>query len=1035
MIRKLTRFRTVVTALALAAAVCGFAQSPIITGIGLSGSPTVLDTLVFEGDAVNVICSFFTGPEWTVENIGFRADSLGWMRLHFYDVFSPVGSPLASSTVLLSELAVDTLTDRLTFRLQLSGVVNPYVRSLQIEMALFSRDVLGRTAISEPKTSHAPVGLSLPAQQSVDALHATYLAFLDVYTFPPVLSEPVSGSTIARRFDLHYNLPEPAYPRTLTLVFRKTAAGSPEAPHTLRLRDLSAGSDKVLSLDAAALMDTSLFDSLGGAPQLTHQALYRITMSYQDIFRNALAADTLDSIRLDLRVESPLLFEPRLGSFTHDSTVRVIYQLGEAPDTVWLTFAEDTSYSEFTGRVHDSLAPHILTLDTSLYRLDVVSFFLDGRNIGSNSPYVEFSNRGADDRLVSQCLYRVTLSCGDTIGNENASASNGGYIWPVDLTTIPPRLLEPRSSIHFNENLRVVFEMSETPLPGSVYAYFFALPPEADPGHPHRTYLRNITTGFTTLDLNCTQLNYSPMVDSVVGGGTPEQNNTLVDGVGYLLRVYCRDSLGNAETWSDLANILFDNHTEPAVINTPQEGDTLGRADVLLRYELPEPAPPASLRAVLERTGGVEDPASPHTLFLSDRSPGANKTVTLRPSALAASTGVDSVQGGAALISRAIYRLKIECRDTLLNPWASSSVGNLVYPSGTVIRADGARLGAGIPIPAGARVPAFRVSLRTEGGESLFLGLRLRVDGSLSPSDLVVFQTRLWVSADTVLDAQDVQLDRLFTWAGGDILFDGFASPLSENMVHFIVSLDFSATANPVHQFNLMVTGPPSINCGTDPVLAAHWPIGAPDVALPVEITTFRTEQDAAFGALRLRWTAESERDNAGFIVLRRAENDTLFAPAASYTSVPELVGRGTEPSAAEYIYVDRGLEPGRRYIYRLAAETINLEYTEYDLEAEGIPRLPPADFILGEAYPNPFNQEITIPYTVPFTARVDIVIYDLLGRRVRTLVRALRPPADHQALWDSRNDGGSFVPSGVYFCRMEAGGSFEKTRKLLLIR
>ena len=37
MIRKLTRFRTVVTALALAAAVCGFAQSPIITGIGLSG--------------------------------------------------------------------------------------------------------------------------------------------------------------------------------------------------------------------------------------------------------------------------------------------------------------------------------------------------------------------------------------------------------------------------------------------------------------------------------------------------------------------------------------------------------------------------------------------------------------------------------------------------------------------------------------------------------------------------------------------------------------------------------------------------------------------------------------------------------------------------------------------------------------------------------------------------------------------------------------------------------------------------------------
>ena len=57
---------------------------------------------------------------------------------------------------------------------------------------------------------------------------------------------------------------------------------------------------------------------------------------------------------------------------------------------------------------------------------------------------MDFSNRGADDRLVSQCIYRVTLSCGDSIGNENASASNGGYLWPVDSTTIPPRLLEPR---------------------------------------------------------------------------------------------------------------------------------------------------------------------------------------------------------------------------------------------------------------------------------------------------------------------------------------------------------------------------------------------------------------------------------------------------------------------------------------------------------------------------------------------------------------------------------------------------------------
>ena len=62
-------------------------------------------------------------------------------------------------------------------------------------------------------------------------------------------------------------------------------------------------------------------------------------------------------------------------------------------------------------------------------------------------------------------------------------------------------------------------------------------------------------------------------------------------------------------------------------------------------------------------------------------------------------------------------------------------------------------------------------------------------------------------------------------------------------------------------------------------------------------------------------------------------------------------------------------------------------------------------------------------------------MIYDLLGRPVRTLVRAQFAPAEHTAQWDSRNDGGLPVPSGVYFCRMEAGGSFEQTRKLMLIR
>ena len=99
MIRNLTRFRSVLMALTLAAAGCGFAQPPDITGIGLSGSRTALDTLVIEGDSVYVICSYTAGPEWTIEDVGFRADSLAQVRLYFYDLFAPAGSPVNGTTV------------------------------------------------------------------------------------------------------------------------------------------------------------------------------------------------------------------------------------------------------------------------------------------------------------------------------------------------------------------------------------------------------------------------------------------------------------------------------------------------------------------------------------------------------------------------------------------------------------------------------------------------------------------------------------------------------------------------------------------------------------------------------------------------------------------------------------------------------------------------------------------------------------------------------------------------------------------------
>ena len=85
--------------------------------------------------------------------------------------------------------------------------------------------------------------------------------------------------------------------------------------------------------------------------------------------------------------------------------------------------------------------------------------------------------------------------------------------------------------------------------------------------------------------------------------------------------------------------------------------------------------------------------------------------------------------------------------------------------------------------------------------------------------------------------------------------------------------------------------------------------------------------------------------------------------------------------------------------------------------------------FCLSANYPNPFNATTTIRYTLPEDSDVTVEIYDLLGRRVTTLVRQAQQAGYHQVTWDAKD-----LSSGLYFCRLH---SWERvaTAKMLFIR
>lgn len=122
-------------------------------------------------------------------------------------------------------------------------------------------------------------------------------------------------------------------------------------------------------------------------------------------------------------------------------------------------------------------------------------------------------------------------------------------------------------------------------------------------------------------------------------------------------------------------------------------------------------------------------------------------------------------------------------------------------------------------------------------------------------------------------------------------------------------------------------------------------------------------------------------------------------------------------------------------------AEAAREAYFVRVLGTEPPPPPPPAtELALEQNFPNPFRlgEQTTFRFAVPEpttgAARASLVVYDVMGRRVRTLVDGDVIAGEQAVTWDGASDAGPTVPSGVYLARLEAGGG-EKTIRILFVR
>ena len=204
------------------------------------------------------------------------------------------------------------------------------------------------------------------------------------------------------------------------------------------------------------------------------------------------------------------------------------------------------------------------------------------------------------------------------------------------------------------------------------------------------------------------------------------------------------------------------------------------------------------------------------------------------------------------------------------------------------------------------------------------------------------------------------------------------------------------------------------------------------DTSLPVELSYFKCVQDK--NSVLLTWATESETENLGFIIERR-QDDEDWTEIASFTTHAELRGQGSTSQRTEYSFTDKNIQETQIYEYRLADvsyEGVKVYHSVPAVEIE-ITEFVPDEFTLNQNYPNPFNPSTTIRYGLPEEAKVSLVIYDVRGQVIQTIISDHQLAGWYDVTWNGETSDGKQISTGIYFARLVAGKDNEVIKMLYL--
>jgi hypothetical protein len=189
---------------------------------------------------------------------------------------------------------------------------------------------------------------------------------------------------------------------------------------------------------------------------------------------------------------------------------------------------------------------------------------------------------------------------------------------------------------------------------------------------------------------------------------------------------------------------------------------------------------------------------------------------------------------------------------------------------------------------------------------------------------------------------------------------------------------------------------------------------------VPVELLAFTAS--VINSEVEILWSTASELNNMGFEI-ERSINDIN-----NFVTVGFVNGKGSSAEINYYSFSDNPQLSGVNQIYyRLKQVDFDGTFSYSDVVSVNFDV--PAEFVLSQNFPNPFNPSTRISYFVSRESYVSVKVYDFLGREVKTLVGENQSIGSYDVVFDASN-----LPSGTYFCTMIAE-SFSDTKKMIVLK